>query len=42
MWPSCPKPRRRVRSLVEAQAGAWERWGLQVGDQLVIRQVDEA
>jgi uncharacterized membrane protein (UPF0127 family) len=36
------RPRWGVRSLVEAQAGAWERWGLQVGDQLDIRQVDES
>jgi hypothetical protein len=35
------RPRRRVDSLVEAQSGAWERWGLQVGDQLDIRQVEE-
>jgi uncharacterized membrane protein (UPF0127 family) len=34
------RPRRRVRSLVEAQAGSWERWGLQMGDQLDIRQVE--
>ncbi|MHB1711815.1 MAG: DUF192 domain-containing protein [Acidimicrobiales bacterium] len=30
-------PRRRVRSVIEAQAGAFERWGLRVGDQLELR-----
>jgi uncharacterized protein len=30
-------PRRRGRSVVEAEAGAFERWGLQVGDQLELR-----
>jgi uncharacterized protein len=32
-------PRRGVRSVVQAEAGSWERWGVQVGDQLVIREV---
>jgi uncharacterized membrane protein (UPF0127 family) len=32
-------PRKGVRSVVEAEAGALERWGVQVGDQLTIRQV---
>jgi uncharacterized membrane protein (UPF0127 family) len=33
-------PRRRgVRSVIEAEAGSWERWGVRVGDQLVIREV---
>jgi hypothetical protein len=26
--------------VVEAQAGAWERWGVLVGDQLVVRDVE--
>ena len=30
-------PRRRARTVVEAQAGAFERWGLRVGDQLELR-----
>ncbi len=30
-------PRRGGRSMVEAQAGAFERWGLRVGDQLELR-----
>jgi len=30
-------PRRGGRSVVEAQAGSFERWGLRVGDQLVVR-----
>jgi uncharacterized membrane protein (UPF0127 family) len=30
-------PRRRCRSIIEAQAGAFERWGLKVGDQLEVR-----
>lgn len=30
-------PRRRGRTVVEAQAGAFERWGLRVGDQLELR-----
>jgi hypothetical protein len=33
-------PRRGERSVVEAQAGAWERWGVRVGDQLVVRDVE--
>jgi uncharacterized membrane protein (UPF0127 family) len=31
-------PRRRGRSVLEAQAGSFERWGLQVGDRLEIRE----
>ena len=31
------RPRRRGRSVVEAQAGSFERWGLRVGDQLEVR-----
>jgi hypothetical protein len=30
---------RGVRSVLECEAGALERWGVQVGDQLVIREV---
>jgi uncharacterized membrane protein (UPF0127 family) len=30
-------PRRRGRSVIEAEAGAFERWGLKVGDQLELR-----
>jgi uncharacterized protein len=30
-------PRRRGRSVVEAEAGAFERWGLEVGDRLELR-----
>jgi len=30
-------PRRRCRSVVEAEAGAFERWGLHVGDRLELR-----
>ncbi len=30
-------PRRRGRTVVEAEAGAFGRWGLQVGDQLELR-----
>ncbi len=30
-------PRRRGRSVIEAEAGAFERWGLRVGDQLELR-----
>jgi hypothetical protein len=30
-------PRRRGRSIVEAEAGAFERWGLRVGDHLELR-----
>jgi len=30
-------PRRRARTVVEAQAGAFERWGLHVGDRLELR-----
>ena len=31
------RPRRRCRSVVEAEAGAFERWGLRVGDKLDLR-----
>ena len=31
-------PRRRCRCVVEAEAGAFERWGLRVGDQLELRE----
>jgi uncharacterized protein len=31
-------PRRGGRSILEAQAGAFERWGLGVGDRLELRQ----
>jgi uncharacterized membrane protein (UPF0127 family) len=31
------RPRRRCRSVIEAEAGAFERWGLRVGDQLDLR-----
>jgi uncharacterized membrane protein (UPF0127 family) len=30
-------PRRRGRTVVEAEAGAFERWGLHVGDHLELR-----
>ena len=30
-------PRRRTRTVVEAEAGAFERWGLRVGDRLELR-----
>jgi uncharacterized membrane protein (UPF0127 family) len=30
-------PRRRTRSVIEAQAGAFGRWGLRVGDRLELR-----
>jgi uncharacterized membrane protein (UPF0127 family) len=30
-------PRRGGRSVIEAQAGAFERWGLRVGDRLELR-----
>ncbi|HVA06962.1 MAG TPA: DUF192 domain-containing protein [Acidimicrobiales bacterium] len=33
-------PRRGVHSVLEAEAGSWERWGVRVGDQLVIRAVE--
>jgi uncharacterized membrane protein (UPF0127 family) len=33
------RPRRRARSVVEAPGGAFERWGLRVGDRLEIREV---
>lgn len=31
------RPRRRARCVIEAEAGAFERWGLRVGDQLELR-----
>jgi uncharacterized protein len=31
------RPRRGCRSVVEAEAGAFERWGLKVGDRLELR-----
>jgi uncharacterized protein len=31
-------PRRRGRTVIEAQAGAFERWGLRPGDRLEIRR----
>lgn len=31
------RPRRRARYVVEAEAGAFERWGLRVGDKLELR-----
>lgn len=31
------RPRRRARSVLEAEAGAFERWGLRVGDRLEVR-----
>ncbi|HLG67060.1 MAG TPA: DUF192 domain-containing protein [Acidimicrobiales bacterium] len=37
-WRVC-RPRLRARSVVEAPAGAFERWGLRVGDRLEIREV---
>ena len=30
-------PRRRAKVVIEAEAGAFERWGLRVGDQLELR-----
>jgi uncharacterized membrane protein (UPF0127 family) len=30
-------PRRRCRTVIEAEAGAFERWGLRAGDQLELR-----
>jgi uncharacterized membrane protein (UPF0127 family) len=32
------RPRRRARTLIEAEAGAFERWGLRRGDHLELRQ----
>lgn len=31
------RPRRRGRSVIEAQAGSFERWGLRVGDTVEVR-----
>jgi len=31
------RPRLRARSVLEAEAGAFDRWGLRVGDQLEIK-----
>jgi uncharacterized membrane protein (UPF0127 family) len=30
-------PRRRARSVMEAEAGSFERWGLRVGDVVAVR-----
>jgi uncharacterized protein len=35
-WRMC-LPVRRGRSVIEAEAGAFERWGLKVGDRLELR-----
>ena len=35
-------PMWRSRFVVEAQAGAFERWGLSVGDIVVVREDDDA
>jgi uncharacterized protein len=35
-WRMCV-PRHRGRSVIEAQAGAFERWGLKTGDRLELR-----
>jgi uncharacterized membrane protein (UPF0127 family) len=32
-------PRRRARSVLEASAGSFERWGLRVGDRLELREI---
>ena len=32
------RPRMRARSVIEAEAGAFERWGLDVGQQLEVRR----
>jgi uncharacterized protein len=31
------KPRRRAGAVIEAEAGAFDRWGLHVGDRLEVR-----
>ncbi len=31
------RPRRRVAAVIEAEAGAFERWGLRAGDQLELQ-----
>ena len=31
------RPRRRAHCVIEAEAGAFERWGLRVGDRLEVR-----
>ncbi|MGD0084636.1 MAG: DUF192 domain-containing protein [Acidimicrobiales bacterium] len=31
-------PRLRARSIVEAEAGAFDRWGLKIGDRLEIKE----
>ncbi|MDQ3107191.1 MAG: DUF192 domain-containing protein [Actinomycetota bacterium] len=31
------RPRREARCVIEAEAGAFERWGLRVGDRLEVR-----
>ncbi len=33
-------PRFRARSVVEAEAGSFSRWGLNIGDQLEVRPAD--
>jgi uncharacterized membrane protein (UPF0127 family) len=37
-----PRPEWRARAVVEAEAGAFERWNLRRGDRLVVRGDDEA
>jgi uncharacterized membrane protein (UPF0127 family) len=32
------RPRLRARSVLEAEAGAFERWGLKVGDRLELKE----
>jgi uncharacterized membrane protein (UPF0127 family) len=32
------RPRRRAKCVIEASGGAFERWGLQVGDHLEVRE----
>ena len=34
-------PGRRARSVIEAEAGAFARWGLRVGDVIEVRRDDE-
>jgi hypothetical protein len=34
------RPRKGVRSVLEAEAGSWDRWRIRVGDQLEIRPVE--
>jgi uncharacterized membrane protein (UPF0127 family) len=35
---SMAHPRRRTRSVLEAEAGAFERWGLKIGDHLEVKE----